>query len=40
MPRVGKKSFGYSKKGKADAKVYAKKVGGRVRYKVKGAKKK
>jgi len=33
MPKVGKKAFGYSKKGKAAARAYAKKTGGKVRYK-------
>lgn len=30
MPRVGKKKFGYTKKGKAAAKKYAKKAGKKV----------
>lgn len=30
MPKVGKKSFSYSKKGKAAAKSYAKKTGQKV----------
>jgi len=33
MPRVGKKSFSYSKAGKAAAKSYAKKTGAKVKYK-------
>jgi len=31
MPSVGKKKFGYTKKGKAAAKKYAKKTGKKVR---------
>lgn len=31
MPMVGKKKFPYTKKGKADAKAYAKKTGKRPR---------
>jgi len=31
MPRVGKKEFGYGKKGKAAAKAYAKKTGQKVK---------
>ena len=38
MPGVGKKKFSYTKKGKAKAKMYAKKVGKKVR-KTKSAKK-
>lgn len=34
MPRVGKKKFGYTKKGKAAARAYAKKVAGSKRAKV------
>ena len=30
MPKVGKKSFSYSEKGKAKAKAYAKKTGKKV----------
>ena len=30
MPRVGTRSFGYNKKGKAAAKAYAKKTGKRM----------
>ena len=30
MPKVGKKSFGYTKKGKAAAKAYAKRTGKRM----------
>ena len=30
MPKVGKKSFGYSKSGKKKAKAYAKKTGKKV----------
>ena len=30
MPKVGGKSFGYSKKGKASAKAYAKRTGKRI----------
>ena len=36
MPKVGGRSFGYSKKGKAAAKAYAKRTGKRL---VKGKKK-
>jgi hypothetical protein len=36
MPKVGKKKFSYTKKGKAKAKAYSKKVG----KKVKSSKKK
>ena len=32
MPKVGKKHFSYSKKGKTAAKRYAKKAGKRVKY--------
>lgn len=35
MPRVGKKKFAYTKKGKKKAKAYAKKKGKKVRYKKK-----
>ena len=35
MPRVGKKHFSYSKKGKAAAKRYAKKTGKKVTHKKK-----
>ena len=31
MPRVGKKSFKYTKRGKAKAKAYAKKTGRKVK---------
>tara|TARA_R100000908_G_scaffold64700_1_gene49604 strand:+ start:1987 stop:2094 length:108 start_codon:yes stop_codon:yes gene_type:complete len=31
MPKVGKKKFPYTKKGKTDAKKYAKKTGKRVK---------
>jgi|TARA_R100001594_G_scaffold138311_1_gene181875 hypothetical protein len=37
MPRVGKKHFSYSKKGKAAAKRYAKKTGKKVTHKKKYA---
>ena len=33
MPRVGKKHFSYSEKGKKAAKKYAKRVGKKVKYK-------
>jgi|TARA_Y100000296_G_scaffold83941_1_gene116047 hypothetical protein len=33
MPKVGKKYFAYSPKGKADAKKYAKKTGKKVKKK-------
>jgi len=33
MPKVGKKKFSYTKKGKQDAKKYAKKRGKKVSYK-------
>jgi hypothetical protein len=33
MPKVGKKSFSYSKKGKAAAKAYSKKTGKKVKKK-------
>ena len=33
MPKVGKKDFSYSKKGKKAAKKYAKRVGKKVKYK-------
>ena len=33
MPKVGKKKFAYSKKGKAAAKAYAKKTGKKVKKK-------
>jgi len=36
MPRVGKKKFAYTAKGKAAAKKYAKKMGNRVSKKKKG----
>ena len=36
MPKVGKKKFAYSKKGKAAAKAYAKKKGKKVTKKKKG----
>ena len=32
MPKVGKKKFSYTKKGKAAAKKYAKKKGKKVKY--------
>ena len=32
MPKVGKKHFSYSDKGKAKAKAYAKKAGKKVEY--------
>ena len=32
MPKVGKKKFSYTKKGKAAAKKYAKKRGKKVKY--------
>ena len=32
MPKVGKKEFSYSDKGKAEAKVYAEKTGQEVEY--------
>ncbi len=35
MPKVGKKKFGYTKKGKAAARAYAKKAGVKARSKVK-----
>jgi hypothetical protein len=35
MPMVGKKKFDYSKKGKANAKAYAKKTGKKVKTKKK-----
>ena len=35
MPKVGKKKFAYSKKGKAAAKAYAKKTGKKVTKKKK-----
>ena len=38
MPKVGKKHFAYSKKGKAKAKAYAKKTGRKVSGKKKKAK--
>tara|TARA_R110000824_G_scaffold364689_3_gene553067 strand:- start:153 stop:278 length:126 start_codon:yes stop_codon:yes gene_type:complete len=40
MPKVGKKSFSYSKAGKKAAKSYAKKTGKRVMKKRPAAKKK
>jgi hypothetical protein len=36
MPKVGKKKFSYTKKGKSKAKAYAKKVGKKVKSKKKG----
>ena len=38
MPKVGKKEFAYTKKGKKDAKAYAKKRGKKVAKKKKKAK--
>jgi len=35
MPMVGKKKFGYTKKGKANAKAYAKMTGKKVKTKKK-----
>jgi hypothetical protein len=35
MPKVGKKHFSYSKKGKKAAKAYAKKTGKKVKHKKK-----
>ena len=35
MPKVGKKKFSYTKKGKAKAKAYAKKTGKKIKSKKK-----
>ena len=40
MPRVGRKKFSYTKKGKEAAKKYAKKKGKKVKSKKKGKKSK